>query len=478
MRASAFSNARWIAGSRVVSVGVQLLSVMWLSRLLKPADYGLVAMALVVTNFANLVRDMGTGRALIQKEDLNEEAVLTCFWYTVILGAVLGVAVACLAPLAALAFKAPGVTGVLLVLAVTFPILGSTTVQQALLERHSRFSLLARIETVSSVSGLAAGVVAAYLGAGAYSLALNSLVLAVVSSGQLWFASEFRPRWFWSRHEFRTIRRFSDYLVGFTIVSYFGSNMDSMIIGRFLGADSLGLYSLAQKIVLLPVQNLTRVASRALYPVMSRQQTIPEEMATLYLRSISLIAFFAAPMFAGLFVLRELLVLVIFGNKWTALGGIIFWLAPVGYSMALLCMSGSVLMARGRADVLFYINIVCTPIAVISYIIGAQWGVTGVAAAVFVLVFITDLPDLYIVLRVLGQNLFVRFLRSVLPPMALAGVMALVVFGCKELLPLGSLSAIAQLVLLVLVGVATYAAIAFVCMRQSLQEVFRLFRWR
>ena len=82
MRGRAVSNARWIAVSRVVSVGVQLLSVMWLARLLTPVDYGVVAMALIATNFANLIRDMGTGQALIQKEDLNQETILTGFWFT------------------------------------------------------------------------------------------------------------------------------------------------------------------------------------------------------------------------------------------------------------------------------------------------------------------------------------------------------------------------------------------------------------
>jgi PST family polysaccharide transporter len=82
MRGRAVSNARWIAVSRVVSVGVQLLSVMWLARLLTPVDYGVVAMALIVTSFANLIRDMGTGSALIQKEDLNEETIVTAFWFT------------------------------------------------------------------------------------------------------------------------------------------------------------------------------------------------------------------------------------------------------------------------------------------------------------------------------------------------------------------------------------------------------------
>ena len=241
MRTSAVSNARWIALSRAVSIAVQLGGVMWLSRLLSPADYGLVAMALVVTNFATLIRDLGTAQALIQKEDLNEHTVLTTFWLTLILGTVLALVVVVLAPVVAWAFDSPGVRGVLWLLALTFPVLGSTTVQQALLERESRFPLLARIESVSALSGLAVGVGTAYLGAGAYALALQTLTAALMSSAQLWRATAWRPRWFWSAHEFRGIRQFSDYMVGFNIINYFTLNADTMIIGRFLGADSLGL---------------------------------------------------------------------------------------------------------------------------------------------------------------------------------------------------------------------------------------------
>ena len=86
LRSRAVSNARWIAVSRVLSIGVQFLSLAWLSRLLTPADYGLVAMAMVVTNLANLLRDMGTTQALIQREELNDETVLTSFWFTVGIG--------------------------------------------------------------------------------------------------------------------------------------------------------------------------------------------------------------------------------------------------------------------------------------------------------------------------------------------------------------------------------------------------------
>lgn len=477
MRGLAVSNARWIAVSRVVSIGVQLASLAWLSRLLVPPDFGLVAMAMVVTNLASLVRDMGTTQALIQREALTEQAIQTTFWFTAGIGLVLGVAVAVLSPVAALAFEAPGVTGLLLLLAVTFPILGATTVHEALLERDSRFPLLARIAAVSAVASLAVAVTAAYLGAGAYSLAFGSLASAVVSSAQLWIASPVKPRRFWSRQELRGIRQFSDYLVGFNLVNYFSLNADSMIIGRFLGAESLGLYSLAYKIVDFPVNNLTFVASRALFPVMSRQQAMPEEMASLYLRTLAMIAFITAPMMAGLALLREPFIAVVLGAKWLPMADVLLWLSAVGFVNSLTCTIGSVLVARGRADYLLYLGIVGVVLQIPAFIIGLRWGVEGVAAGHLVATVIDAVAAFTVVLRVLDQGTS-QFLRSVGQPMAFAAVMVLVVVGCKAGMPPGHVPAVDQLVMLVLGGGATYAAIAFVCAPQSLREVSHFFRRR
>jgi len=475
MHGSALSNARWIAVSRVVSIGVQLLGLLWLSRLLSPADYGLVAMATVVTNLANLVRDMGTTQALIQREGLNEETILTAFWFTVAIGGVLGVVVALLAPLVALAFEAPGVTGIVLLLAVSFPVLGSTTVHQALLERDSRFPLLARVEVVAGVSGLTVGVIAAHLGAGAYSLALNSVVYAIVSSTQLWLASPVKPRWLWNRHELRGIRQFSDYLVGFNLIVYLYTNAPSMIIGRFLGPESLGLYSLASKIVDFPVTNLTFVASRALFPVMSRQQEAPEEMAALYLRSLTLVAFVVAPMMAGLVVLREPFIEVALSSKWLPMADVLRWLAAVGFVHSLTCTTGSLLMARGRTDLLFYLSIAHVILAVPAFIIGLRWGVAGVAAGHLVAAVIDAILCFYVVLRVLGKNIG-TFLQSILTPIALTTVMVVVVVLCQGMLTVNDMSALAHLVGLVIVGAATYGILAWVFVRPSLQDVFRFFR--
>ena len=132
----AASGVLWSGISQAARVLIQTAALVVLSRLLPPTDFGLLAMAAVVTAFVNLLRDMGTASAVIQREVLGKELLDTVFWFNVGLGVALGVGVALFAIPIAMAFKQPALSGVLTTLAVSFPIASSTAVHQALMERE------------------------------------------------------------------------------------------------------------------------------------------------------------------------------------------------------------------------------------------------------------------------------------------------------------------------------------------------------
>lgn len=470
---SALSNARWVAVGQAVRVGVQVLGLIFLSRILSPADFGLVAMATVVANFANLVRDLGTASAVIQRESLDEATKNTAYWFSLGTGSALGLGIAVLAPVLSLAFKAPALTGIFLVLSLVFPIASAASVHQALLERDSQFKLVARIESVSGVVGLVSALVLAHAGAGAYSLVAQTVVAAAMSSVQLWLASKWRPRFQWSGEALRSIWRFSGNLAAFNFVNYFSRNADSMIIGRFLGAGSLGAYSLAYRLMLFPLQNLTIVASRALFPVMSRQQAAIGEMANLYLRTLLVIAAITAPMMAGLFALRDLFVPVVLGAQWSETTDIVAWLAPVGFIQSLVSTVGTVFMARGRTDILFRLGVFSAVLQISAFFIGMQWGVRGVAACYFVANVINALPCLGMALRLVDLRL-VDLLLSIWRPVLAAVFMAGLLMAARHEAIVQALPAVAQLVLLVAAGMLIYAALLATFARASSKELLLL----
>lgn len=471
---SAKSNARWIGAIQVFRVAVQLVGLLLLSRLLSPEDFGLVAMVSIVTNLAGLLRDMGTAAAVIQKQTLENEIILTAFWLNCIIGVALGMGIAGLSGLLAAIFHAPALVGLLLLVAVAFPITGSGTVHQALLERASRFSVIARVEIIAALCGLGVALIAAYAGAGAYSLVLQTLAVAVLSTVQLWFASGWRPRWYWSTARLRELSGFSSNLFAFNIVNYFSRNADNMVVGRWLGASSLGAYSLAYRIMLFPLQNLTVVATRALFPVFSRQQTAPGEMAGLYLRTLSVIAFFTAPLMAGLFVLRVPFVHVFLGEKWSSVAGLIAWLAPVGFIQSLVSTTGTVFMAGGRTDTLFRLGVLGAVLQVSSFLIGVHWGVTGVAAGYFIANLLNALPAFYFTFRLLDQSAW-QLVGAIYRPAAIALLMALAVQAGLYTLGTLALPAIAQLIILSGIGALLYFGAAHFGARPVERDVLRLF---
>lgn len=474
---SAFRNVRWVGMIQVTRISVQLLGLLILSRLLTPADFGLVAIVFAINNFALLLRDMGTAAAIIQRDQLDEQTVLTAHWSNCFIGLGLAAILLMLSwPLATI-FKAPGLTPLVQLSALSFPFLSGSTVHQALLERGSQFATVARIEIIALLTGFTVAVVSAYLGAGAYSLVLQTLTIAVLSAVQFWLASDTKMKWGWSREHAKGLWGYSGSLFGFNLVNYFSRNADTMIIGRVLGPASLGPYSLAYRVMLFPLQNLTFVATRALFPMMSRHQHSPQELGEMHLRLLSVISFFTAPMMAGLFVLREPFVDVALGDSWGTVAALIMWLAPIGFVQSLVSAGGVVYQALARTDLLFRLGLFSSVLHVTGFVVGVHWGLLGVAAAYFVVTMLNCVVSLGVLLHLLHQTV-PRLIGAVLPAIAKAVVMAAVLYFADIELRAVNWPPLVRLLTLSAAGGLIFLALTRIHLMPADRDVLRLFMKR
>src|SRR5579862_5063348 len=146
----ATTNVRWVGISQVARILIQIVSVAILSRLLPPSDYGIMALAAVVTNFATLFRDMGTAAAIVQRKDLPQDLMDAIFWFNVCFGFAIGLIVAFASPVATRVFHTPQLFWVLLALAPVFPITAWGSPLLALMERNNAFRQIAWIEASSA----------------------------------------------------------------------------------------------------------------------------------------------------------------------------------------------------------------------------------------------------------------------------------------------------------------------------------------
>lgn len=471
----AAANARWVGVSQGVRVLTQLAGVAVLARMLSPSDYGVMAMASVVTTLASMLRDLGTASAIVQKRELDDPTINAVFWFNLAMGLLIGAVTVAASKAIAVAFLTDELVPVLCALALAFPLSASATAHQALLERRSSFAVLARIEVFSAVISLGIAVVAAGLGAGVYSLVAQALASACLSSCQLWIASNWRPnmRPRWS--DLSALLGFGGNLAAFNLINFAARNADSAIIGRYLGSVALGNYSVAYKLMLFPLQNLTFVASRALFPVMSRQQDDIGKMADLYLRSVRVIVMITAPMMAGAFVLREPLVLLLFGDKWIKSAEVLAWLAPTGFIQSIVSTTGTVFMARGRTDALMRQGVFAATLYVTAFALGVSQGVVGVASYYFFANMIFAIPCLILVMRQLDSN-FYALIRAIAPALMSSLFMVLIMSAIRSSNLLGTNSLWADFSMSILIGGVAYLLCFTLVLRQGIKDVVKILK--
>jgi PST family polysaccharide transporter len=418
-------NARWIAVSQAGKITVQLTSLVVLARLLQPADYGQIAMLVVITNFVGFLRDLGTASAIIRSPTLPDGLTQTVYWFNLMLAAGMALLLLGLSwPLAQL-FRDPALVPMIAWLAPGVILSSLGAVPKALIERASRFAEAAVIEVSVAAAGLACCATMAWHGYGAFSWVGGTLFSATLSSVLLIVRARWRlPRWTWNRAQLRDVMRYSGNLSAFNIINYFARNADAMIIGRYLGAVELGFYSTAYRVMLFPVHNMAWVSNRALFPVMAHHQADVGKLGELYLRSIAFIIFFSAPLMVGVFVLREPLVNVVLGAQWARVADILAWLAPVGLLQSVLSTMGTVFMVSGRTDLLFRMGLLGTALQVTAFLVGVQHGVLAVAACYLVANAVYFVPGMLVTLRQVNLGLPALFveLRSPLVAALLMGV--------------------------------------------------------
>lgn len=250
-----------------------------------------------------------------------------------------------------------------------------------MLDKALNFRTKFWIETVSS---LASGIVAlalAFTGAGVWSLVGQALTLTVVRVLMMWTQSSWRPAMSFDFSAIRELMHFGGHLMGFGAVIYWSMNVNKLVIGRWIGSSALGIYSLADKLMRLPLVNVSDVTTSVMFPALSAIQDEVEAVRRTYLRGSRMIALITLPMMIALGVLAEPAILVVYGSKWRESIMILQLLCFAGVVQSMYGTAGWIFLSQGRTDILFRLGIYSTAVRATGVLIGSHWGLIGVAWA-------------------------------------------------------------------------------------------------
>jgi len=436
-----------------------LLITAILARLLTPSDYGLIGMATVITGFLAVFTDFGTGMAIVQQEGLAKEQLSSILWFNVVIGLILSMIVAGISPLAAGFYSEPALISLMSVMGTGFLLTSLGVVQDSLFRRRLQFDTLVKINLIATILAGLVGIGAAVARWGAWALVAQFLAQPLINTSLLWSVSPWRPRLRFARGDLRQIANFSTNLVGFNVVNYFARNADYLLIGRVLGAGPLGLYTLAYRLMLFPISNLSGVLGQALFPAFSRLQSETERLSNAYLKSCRYIALVTFPLMAGMSLMAREVILVVYGPRWEEAATALRFLALVGTFQPMISLYGSVILAQGFANWFFRWGVVVSTVMVMSFAIGLRWGIAGVAACYLLAQVLTTIIGLPILFRKGGTPLdqFVAVLR--LPAFATLGMIALVLIAKAVLRQWDANSNEVTLITCVAVGAVGYVGI-------------------
>ena len=451
--------AAWSMGFQVSRQLLSILSVSVLARRVPPEAYGLLSMAGIVTNFMDSFRALGTGNALIREGEVSERLLSSLFWFNLSLGVLLSACTALLAIPAAAFFRQPGLMKVMLALAPNFFIYSLSVIPNALLNRRMSFRALSVVQMAGAVLGTATGIGGALMGAGVWSLVFGALVSNLVISGATWIACPWRPQFLVDMGEVRRIAAYSLNLSGFNFVNFFSRNADNLVVGRLLGDTQLGFYQMAYMLMTSPLTNFCSVIAGVVFPALSTFQNDDARLRAAFLRVVMLIGLVTIPAMFGLSVVAGPFIEVVLGAKWHPVAGLLLVFAPLGAFQSIYTMVGPIYNAKGRADRLFQWSLISGSVYVASFLVGAHWGIQGVAIAYAIAWMAMMIPGLAIPFRLV--NLPGReFVRALWPGFACSLVMAFVagLWRCA-LYKLGIDSALIHLFSTAAVGGLCYAGL-------------------
>jgi O-antigen/teichoic acid export membrane protein len=368
-------------GGQAVKFLLQTASTVALARLLKPQDFGLIAMASAIIGLIGSWTDLGLSNATVQRSEITHAQVSVLFWINCALGTGVMLVVALLAPAIAWFYHEPRLVGVTLALSTNFFLAGLTIQHRALLRRQMRFKLIAMIESLSMAFGIATGIAMAWLQFGYWSLVGVSVGVSVLNCALVWATCGWRPGAFRRRVGARPMLAFGANVIGFQFLTYFTRNFDNILIGRVLGAAALGIYSKAYGLLTLPMSQINWPLSAVLLPALSRLQDKPPEYARLFLHATRAIALVTVPIVVFSFFLAEDTVLVFLGRQWLAAGRVFQLLAPAAAASAIAFAPNWLCQSLGRPRRQVHYALVSAPVCVAGFLIGIKWGITGVAVS-------------------------------------------------------------------------------------------------
>ncbi len=388
--------------------------------------------------------DGGFSTAIIQKKEISPQEQTAVFWYNTLASLLISLVIAFAAPFIANSLGYKILRPVLTAIAVAIPIMAIGAVPSAILQRRLRFDLVARAGLLATISSAGVAIAGALNGVGVWTFVLQTMTMALVNTASVWVLARWRPL---RRPHFKSARKLAGFgsliaLSGLLEVIY--AHGSSLIIGKLHGARELGFYNRAQNLQSLPATVLTAVVTRVALPVFSTKSHDPAALRRGTRMVQGVVMLINLPLMAAFVTMPDLVIKVLYGPKWLFAAPVLSILAIGGVLFPLHAVNLQLMLAKGRSDLFFKVELVKKVVGITFVAIGSMYGITGLAIGQTLFVYIAFFINAGAGGRLIGYNPFAQ-LRDLAGPIVLTLAMVAVLLLTRPLLVFSDFSNLAIL---------------------------------
>jgi teichuronic acid exporter len=374
----------WSFLEAVASRGVQFVIGIILARLLFPEQFGLIGMLTIFISVSQAFLDSGFGSALIQKREITQTDICSIFYFNILVGLLAAGLLCLVAPWIAVFYKQPILTSLMRALSLTIVINSFGMIQNTVLTRQINFKTLTKVNLIAGALSGIIGTTLAALGYGVWSLVVQQVSAALISTICLWSFNTWRPALIFSFNALREMFGFGSRLLFSGLLNQIFDNIYFVVIGRLFSAADLGYFTRAKTLNDLPTLTLSGMVGRVTFPVFSSIQDDPVRLKRGLKKALTVLVLVNFPMMIGLAIVARPLVLVLLTERWAACVPYLQLLCVASLLYPLQLMNLNVLQALGRSDLFLRLEIIKKVMIAINIAITWRWGILAMIYGIIV----------------------------------------------------------------------------------------------
>ncbi|WP_265519651.1 lipopolysaccharide biosynthesis protein [Nitratireductor luteus] len=462
--AVAFRGVFWYAVSLLVPAAVNFAVFLITSRVLSPEDFGVVALAVTISMLAVALGPVGFGEALVQRASLRADHLDTVFWLCISFAALVAALMYAGSQEIARLFGS-SMLGILIPIFALKTVLElASVVPNALIVRSMRFHLVALRTLIATLISAAIAIAVVLAGYGLWALVFAQLAASFVKAVTTFWTSGWRPSGLPRLQALRELARYGFFACGNEIVQFLGSRADQALIGLVLGVRPVGLYNFSRRIFSMVNDVVSGALGTVSHPMFSEVQHQPDKVRHGFLVSTFLSSVVSFPIFAGIALVADRAIPLLFGDQWIEALQPLRLLCALGIISCIGTLQSSLIKSRGKAEWWFYYQLVSSLLNLALVIVFAQYGITAMLAAMVAKTYLVWPVAVTMTLRLLDMRL-AAYARQFAAPLAAVVVMGAAVLLAREFT--GTLAPAIGIAADVAVGAATYvmALLAFASRR-------------